>query len=515
MLRKGSSGPFGSAAGRAGMIVALALLMLVGASLLFFFPRQAQQASSRRELMTRFMEQDYNCCDLSVARRNPRCEEILRGIGELARGGPRSEFTVPAGNALARCPAAELMGFAGDPAALRQPIPFLAVKIQAQDPAVARRAARLLVSDSTLAREIALGVAHGAGPLCWGATPAPASPSDAAAKPQCPHAPELVDAVARLFVDEKEPEADRQKAAAMLDLLGETAAPAVPALARALESRAPAIRSLAASTLAGMGHSAAAALPALTRLAHREPAPGLRQEILAGLARIDAEAGCCYALFRQPDPLCQETLAAIVRRRTMSDCPAAQILEIAGTAQAIAHPMPHLATALRAPEIGTRREAAITVALIAGTLHWHSHIDRDVVSALQDAFRSGTPELALDAADALRQIPDSFSAEGSSAEPETFLATLQDETSDRRAAAAWALGQVGRPALGAVPALRKALDGSDEVLADSAYAALNRIAVAAGLGQLGYKTNGKYVMRPEGIAALMKLSGGQPAAVTR
>ena len=509
--RRDSCGRFGWETGRAGMIVALLLLLLLGAGLLFVFPRQAKQASERRELMTRFMEQDYTCCDLSVARRSPRCEDILRGIGELTRGGPRSEFTVPAGNAIARCPAADLMGFAGDPAALRRPIPFLAVKLQAQDPAVKRRAARLLVSDSILAREIALGVKNDTGPLCWGAS---GSPADPAAKPQCPHAPELVDAVATLFLDEKEPEADRHKAAAMLDLLGEAAAPAVPALVRALESRTPGIRGLAASTLAGMGHSAVAALPALTRLVHWEPLPGLRQDMLASFSRIDAEAGCCYALFRPPDPSCSETLMALARRGA-PDCPAAQIVEIAGNAQALAHPMPSLETALRAPEVRARRQAAVTVALIAGTLHWHSHIDRDVVSALQDAFRSGIPELALDAADALRQISDASPAEGSSAGPETFLATLQDEKSDRRAAAAWALGQVGRTAVGAVPALRKALDGPDEVLADSAYGALNRIAVAAGVGQLGYKTNGKYLMRPEGIAALMKLSGGEPVSVTR
>ncbi len=299
------------------MIVALLLLLLFGGVALFLVPRQSKLASDRRELMTRFMEQDYTCCDLSVARREPRCEEILRGIGELARGGAHSEFTVPAGNALARCPSAELMGFAGDPAALRQPIPFLSVKLQARNPAVARRAERLLVSDNTLAREIAQGVQHGTGPVCWGATAAPAPPSDAAAKPQCPHAPELVDAVAALFVDEKEPEADRQKAAATLDLLGEAAAPAAPALAGALESPKPAIRSLAASTLAGIGHSAVAELPALKRLARREPVPGLRQEMLASFARIDAEAGCCYALFHEPDPLCAETLAAIVRRRRL------------------------------------------------------------------------------------------------------------------------------------------------------------------------------------------------------
>ena len=63
--------------------------------------------------------------------------------------------------------------------------------------------------------------------------------------------------------------------------------------------------------------------------------------------------------------------------------------------------------------------------------------------------------------------------------------------------------------------MRAALDQPDEALADTAYGSLKRIAVASGLERLGYKTNGKYVLKPEALAALTKLSGGEPAAVTR
>ena len=116
--------------------------------------------------MTKFMEEDYTCCDLSVARSQPRCEGVLRDVAEMARGGPRSEFTVPAGNALARCASAELVDFAGDPAAVREPIEFLASKIRSRDAAAAQRAARLLLSDSALSREVARDVMSGTGPFC-------------------------------------------------------------------------------------------------------------------------------------------------------------------------------------------------------------------------------------------------------------------------------------------------------------------------------------------------------------
>jgi len=504
------------------MISALLLLLLFGAVLLYLAPRKMKIAASGGELMTRFMEQDYICCDLSVARSTPRCEGVLRDVAALSRGGPNSQFTGPAANALAHCPSAELMGLAGDPAVVRLPMPFLAAKLQGQDAGLKKKAARLLVSDSTLAREIAQNVLHGTGPMCWGAG-ANSGPPSTDTKPQCPRAPELVDAVAGLCLDEQEPEADRQKAAAMLSELGRAARSAVPALVRALESRKPSVRAAAARTLAGMDSADLTVFLALTRLAYREPVPGLRQEMIANLARFDAKTACCYALFLEPNPDCAETLAIVAHRQkslpafseTSEECPAALILEMARHPSGIAHPMPFLAQALRAPTIATRRRAASTVALIAGTLNWQSRIDRDVVDALQAAFRSGTPELILDAAEALRQIPDSSPAGGSSEPPEMFLAPLGDEKSDRRAAAAWALGQVGRPALRAVPALRKALDQEDEVLADTAFGALNRIAKAAGLGQLGSKMDGKYVMRPEVMAALTKLSEDEPAAAAR
>jgi HEAT repeat protein len=504
------------------MIAALLLLLLFGAGVLYFAPRKMKLAASGTEVMTRFMEQDYVCCDLSVARSTPRCEGVLRDVTALSQGGPNSQFTVAAGNAIAHCPSVELMGLAGDTAVLRLPIPFLAAKLQGKDAALRKKAAVLSVSDSTLAREIAQSVLHGAGPMCWGAG-ANSGPPSTETKAQCPHGPELVDAVAALFLDDQQPEEDRMKAAAMLSELGESARSTVPALARALENRKSSIRSAAARTLSGMGNAGPEVLLALTRVAYREPAPGLRQEMIANLARFDAKTACCYALFLAPNQECAETLAIVAhRQRSLAalsqapeECPAALVLEIAENPAAIAQPMPYLAQGLRAPAIATRRRAASTVALIAGTLHWQSHIDRDVVDALQEAFRSGIPELTLDAAEALRQIPDSSLAGGFSAPPETFLAPLEDEKSERRAAAAWALGQVGRSALRAVPALRKALDQEDESIADTAYFALNRIAVAAGLERLGYKTNGKYVMRPQVLAALMKLSGGEPAAVSR
>jgi hypothetical protein len=515
--RKGSS-----EAGRAGMIAALLLLLLLGAGLLYFAPRKMKTAASGGELMTRFMEQDYVCCDLGVARRTPRCEGVLRDVLALSRGAPTSEFTAPAANALARCASAELMALAGDPAVVLLPVPFLAAKLQGQDAGLRKKAVRLLVSDSDLAREVARSVLGGAGPMCWGPG-ANSGPLSADGKPQCPRAPALVDAVAALFLDEQAPEADRLKAAAMLGELGRAAGPAAPALVRALENRKPSIRAAAARTLAGMDPAGPAVLLALTRLVYREPAPGLRQELIADLARLDAKSGCCFALFVEPDPICEEMLALVAHRQkflaalsqTPEDCPAALILEIANHPAAIEYPMPFLASALRAPTIAMRRRAAATVALIAGTLHWQSRIDRDTIDALQAALRSGIPDLILEAAEALRQIPDSSPAGGLSEPPEVFLAPLEDEKSDRRAAAAWALGQVGRPALRAVPALRKALDQEDEALADAAYDALNRIAVAADLDRLGYKRDGKYQMRPEVLAALMKLSGSEPAAAAR
>lgn len=507
------------------MILALLLLLLFGAGVLFFAPRSMKLAASRTELMTGFMERDYVCCDLSAARQGERCQEVLRAVGELAAGDKRSEIARAAANSLANCPAAELMGFAGDPAVVRQPIGFLASKIQGQDLAAAQKAARLLVSDSTVARESAASIKHGVGPLCFGLGKT-ASARPEAGKPDCPRAPRLFDALSAIVADEKETETDRQKAAAMLADIGESGTSAVPALVRALDSRTISIRASAVAGLAAMGKAASSALPALKRRAHEEPAPGLRQDILAALGRVDTEAGCCFSLFRQPDPFCEETLTGAVHRvrqlrvlaplaAASEDCPAALVLEIAGTPASIGHPMPQLEQALRAPEIAMRRRAAVTVALIAGTLQWQSRIDRNVVDALQGAFRSGIPELELDAAEALRQITDASPGEGSSSGPEAFLTVLEDLKSDRRAAAAWALGEVGRRAASAVPALRKALDGQDEVVADAAYAALNRIAIKSGLERLGYKRDGKYELKPEVFGALMKLAGGEPAALSR
>ncbi len=484
------------------MIVALLLLLLFGGGVLYLAPRKMNLEASRTGLMTRFMEQDYVCCDLSYARSNKRCEEVLRGVAELARGGPNSPYTVPAANALANCPAAELMGLTGDPANVRQPIASLTRQLQDPNPEVRKKAVRLLVSDSTVSREVAQRVRRGGD-----------------AREQT----ELVNAVVALLVDEHESDTDRQKAAAMLDELGDTASSAVPTLVLALRSPKPGIRIAAAATLTGMGSKALTALPELTRLAYREPLPGVRQQMLVNLGKIDAKAACCYALFQEPTPQCAETLAIVARRQkvlaessqTSEDCPAALIVSIAGNPAAVAHPMPFLEQALHAPDIATRRRAATTVGLIAGTLQWHSRVDRNAIAALHDGFRSGIPELVLDSAEALRQISDSSPSDGSLANPEMFLTVLRDEKSDRRAAAAWALGQVGRPALPAVPDLRKALDQDDEPLADAAYYSLNRIAVASGFERLGYKTNGKYPLKPDVMAALTKLSSGEPAAVAR
>jgi len=517
-LRRGVLSPLPGESGRAGMIAALALLLLFGLAALVFVPRQSKIGASRREVMTRFMEQDYGCCDLATARSTPRCEDTLRQVASLAAGEAGPGFAVAAGNALARCPAADLSGFAGDPAVLRQPVPFLARKLQAAEPATVRRAARLLVSDSTIVHEVSQGVLHGRGPVCWGARPEP-DVSSGAAKPECPGAPKLIEEAAALFSDEKEDQTDRRKAAALLNELGPSAAAAAPALARALESRSPEIRGLAFSTLTRMGPAAFTALPALNRRVHREPLPGLREQMLSDLGRMDHKAGCCYGLFHTPDPLCSETLGVIARRsrqqvadhaeaEAFEECPAALVLEMTGNDAAIAHPMPSLAQALRAPDIGTRRRAADAVALVAGTLHGHSRVDRDVVSALQDAFRSGITPLSLDAADALRQVGDASLSAEVPGDPEVFRQTLADESSDRRAAAAWALGQLGRKAAAAIPALRKVLDEPDEALADAAYGALNRIAEVSGLGRLGFKRDGKYELKPEVMTALLDLSRG-------
>lgn len=253
--RKRLSSSSSREAGRAGMIAALLLLVLLGAGLLYFAPRKMKTAASGSDLMNRFMEQDYVCCDLSVARRTPRCEGVLRDVLGLSRGAPTSEFTAPAANALARCASAELMALAGDPVVVRLPVPFLAAKLQGQDAGLKKKAARLLVSDGDLAREVARSVLGGTGPMCWGAGANSGSPSSDG-KPQCPHAPVLVNAVAALFLDGQEPEADRLKAAAMLGELGQAASPAVPALVRALDNHKPSIRAAAAKS--GLGTEAVA-----------------------------------------------------------------------------------------------------------------------------------------------------------------------------------------------------------------------------------------------------------------
>jgi hypothetical protein len=496
-------------AGRAGMIIALLLLLALGAVALVLVPRQSRVGAARRDVMTRFMEQDYGCCDLSTARSTPRCAETLKEVARLAGGKVGPGFTEAARNATARCPAAELLAFAGDPAALREPVPFLAARLKAADPGVARRAARLLASDGTIAREIAQGVLHGRGPLCSGGGPQAERP--------CPGAGKLVNEIAALFADEKEELSDREKAAALLDELAEAAAPAVPALLAALDSRTAAIRGLSFGLMTRLGPAASTALSALNRQVHREPSPGVRQQMLSDLGRLDPKARCCYGLFHAPDPLCGETLGIVARRSrersaerldadSDEDCPAALVLEVSGTSAAIAHPMPYLARALKAPDVPTRRRAAAAVALFAGTLQGQGRVDREVVGALQDAFRSGIPALSLDAAEALRQCRDSDVAGGMTADPEPYRKTLADASSDRRAAAAWALGQLGKGAASAVPDLRSALEGSDEALADAAYGALNRIARASGLGSLGVKRDGKYEVAPEVMAALDRLS---------
>jgi len=500
-------------------MLALLLLLGLGALLLVVIPRKSQAASQGRDRMTSFMEEDYTCCDLSVARSQPRCEGVLRDVAGMARGGPRSEFTVAAGNALARCASAELIDFAGDPAAVRDPIAFLASKLRSRDAAAAQKAARLLLSDSALSREVARDVVSGTGPFCGEPRNAPAT------EPRCPGAPDLVAALDALLLDEKEPEEPRERAGALLAALGGDASAAVPALTRALDSPSPAVRRSSSATLAGMGLSAIGALPAMTRRAHREPVPGLREALLEDIGRLDPVAGCCYALFRPPDPMCDESLGAIARHdRTEAPdsdlplsevCPAALVLELAGNPAAIDHPMPFFDRALRAPDVRTRRRAALSVALIAGTLHGHARVGHSTVEALHEALRSGIPPLVLDAAEALRQTGDSSLEGGLAADPAFFLATLEEKTSDRRAAAAWVLGQVTPPATSAAPALRAALDGSDGALADSAYDALNRIAVGAGFERLGIKRDGRYELKPEVLEALLAASRNPAAAVPR
>src|SRR5262249_29466659 len=166
-------------------------------------------------------------------------------------------------------------------------------------------------------------------------------------------------------------------------------------------------------------------------------------------------------------------------------------------------------------EIATRRRAASAVALVAGTLRGRSRVDKNAIAALEEAFRSGSSELSLDAAEALRQLPDAAPGGGPAAFTAVFQAALGNEQSDRRAAAAWALGQVGLPAIGAVPSLREALDGPDEVLGDASYFALNRLAAASGLDRLGNKRDGRYELKPEVMAKLLEMSGREKAAVAR
>jgi len=200
------------------MIAALLLLLVLGAVALVLVPRQSKLALQRGEVMTRFMERDYVCCDLSTVRSTRRCEETLGEVARLARGEGGPRLAAAAGNALARCPAADLLAFAGDPQALRQPVPFLALKLQAADAPAARRAVRLLVSDPTLVHEVAQGVKHGRGPICWGAQPEPGAVGDA--RPSCPGAPKLIGEATALLRDESAEQADRQNAATLLDDLG-------------------------------------------------------------------------------------------------------------------------------------------------------------------------------------------------------------------------------------------------------------------------------------------------------
>jgi hypothetical protein len=201
------------------MIAALLLLLVLGAVLLVLVPRQSKLALQRGDVMTRFMERDYVCCDLAKARSTRLCEETLGEVARFARGEGGPRLAAAAGSALARCPAADLLAFAGDPQALRQPVPFLALKLQAADGGAARRAVRLLVSDPTLVYEVAQGVLHGRGPICWGATPNPESPLGSG-PPSCPGAPKLEAEARALLADEKEEPSDRQNAAALLDELG-------------------------------------------------------------------------------------------------------------------------------------------------------------------------------------------------------------------------------------------------------------------------------------------------------
>ena len=502
---------------RAGTIAALLLLLVLGGVLLWLAPSQSKVAAGQRDVMSRFMDEDYVCCDLSVARQNPRCEEVLRAVGSLSRGNPGSQMAAAASNALVNCPAAELIAMAGDPAVVRTSVQFLASKIQGTDPAAAKKAARLLSSDTTLVREAVRDIQQGKGILCRG----PGFASAPATEIPCTQTPALVAALEAVFLDEKVAQTDRQKASAMLTELGPGAAAAAPALARSLESRDASVRASATTALAEMGPAAAAALPSLRRLVHREPAPGLRDQMITAIGRIDPRAGCCYCLFREPELVCAAAFENIGRgmggteAEANADCPAAFLIELSRDQRAPVNAMLHLGPALRAPDIATRRRAASALGIVAGSFKWRGRIDKVTVAQLREAFRSGVEGIALDAAEVLRQIEDSTPPQESAAAPEAFLLTLETEASDRRAAAAWALGQAGRRGAGAVPALRKAVDGPDEVLADAAYGALNRIAVASGLQRLGIKRDGKYEIKPEAMAALMSLSKGEPAALAR
>src|SRR5262249_30863772 len=243
---------------------------------------------------------------------------------------------------------------------------------------------------------------------------------------------------------------------AMLGELGDSAAPAVPALVRALESRNASVRGAAATALIGMGESRA-----VLRLLYREPRPGLREKMLADLSR-DPRIECCYRLFERPSiPECGPAIAALAEtiRNSRSEapvspekeCPTAFLLSVGGDG-AIELPFPTLAAALRAPAIARRRRAARIVALYAGTPYWRRGPSREIVPALQEALRSGNMPLVLDAAEALRQIDEPPPSEPLSIEIAPLLETIQQESSDRRAAAAWTLGAMGRKARPAVPA---------------------------------------------------------------
>lgn len=277
----------------------------------------------------------------------------------------------------------------------------------------------------------------------------------------------------------------RAAAANALGALGHDAVDAAPALARVLMDVEPAARAAAVLALAAVGLEAEKVLPLLAR-ALGDPDLSVRRPAAAALLAMGPEArdaaGTVVGALRDADADVRATAAALLARLAPlpeKEAAAAETsLALAAKDEnekarqaalaalgGIASPDGPGLAALRTALAGTNEGDSL---LAASSLAKLGPRGRAAASAIETAFREGTPRLRAASAEALVRVLD----DPGKTVP-LLVAALKDKETDVRRAAASSLGQVGAAAGEAVPALMALLE--DFLCRRAAFEALRSI----------------------------------------